>query len=394
MKQFKKGIALLMALTIFSILLQPSFPVIAAKPAEASPTSQLTILVRSSQTALMFSKLEISNPKITKAILNAKKEATNEASLFTDIEVSFMHGQQLSHYRMEKSGELWDEAASQSLIVPPAITESLLKYTEALRKSHYGKLTKWEDARRLVARKSIFSITDLETGLSFKVQRRAGSSHADVQPITKEDSKIMSQIYGGHWSWKRKAILVQSGGKRIAASMNGMPHGGDGIPDNGFSGHFCVHFLDSTSHRSTAPDPAHQLMVYKATGNLRPYLDSASPMLLAESFIEAMNQQDVEMLQQIANGMTKERLSYFVTELGSLSSIRIHLPKKLKQINPSGWNESLTTDLNLPIKVHKNSQPDRNTHYRFIFKRESNKSPWNIDDLETKGATNHSSLIP
>ncbi|MCC3377949.1 hypothetical protein LKX83_33445, partial [Cohnella sp. REN36] len=71
----------------------------------------------------------------------------------------------------------------------------------------------------------------------------AGKYHADVQPLTKADTKIMKQIYNGKWSWKRKAIVVKKDHHYYAASMQGMPHGGDGIPDNSFSGHFCIHFL-------------------------------------------------------------------------------------------------------------------------------------------------------
>ena len=51
----------------------------------------------------------------------------------------------------------------------------------------------------------------------------------------------MKEIYG-EWSWERRAIIVVVGGRRIAASMAGMPHGAGLIKDNDFPGHFCVHF--------------------------------------------------------------------------------------------------------------------------------------------------------
>lgn len=61
----------------------------------------------------------------------------------------------------------------------------------------------------------------METGLQFQVQRRAGKNHADVQPLTKQDTAVMKQIYQGKWSWKRRAILVRKDDQFLAASMHG-----------------------------------------------------------------------------------------------------------------------------------------------------------------------------
>ena len=53
----------------------------------------------------------------------------------------------------------------------------------------------------------------------------------------------MKTIYQGKWSWQRKAIIVElEDGRRLAASMHGMPHGAGAIRGNNFNGHFCVHF--------------------------------------------------------------------------------------------------------------------------------------------------------
>ncbi|MDQ7862438.1 hypothetical protein RCO48_19805 [Peribacillus frigoritolerans] len=43
----------------------------------------------------------------------------------------------------------------------------------------------------------------------------------------------------------------------IAASMHGMPHGA-GALQNGFSGHFCVHFSGSITHRLKNEDLSHK----------------------------------------------------------------------------------------------------------------------------------------
>jgi hypothetical protein len=98
------------------------------------------------------------------------------------------------------------------------------------------------------------------------VQRRGGSKHADCQPLTAEDTAVMRKIYGGQWSWARRAIVVSLDGKHMAASMNGMPHGAGAIKNNDFDGHFCIHFLNSRTHESNKLDSAHQAMVKKAAG--------------------------------------------------------------------------------------------------------------------------------
>jgi LysM repeat protein len=114
------------------------------------------------------------------------------------------------------------------------------------------------------------TVTDVKTGKSFNVRRLYGRNHADTEPLTAEDTKIMKSIYG-EWSWDRRAIIVtvkddKGVEHRIAASMNGMPHGGESIKDNKFSGHFCIHFKNSRTHSGSRLDPGHQKAVKIAAG--------------------------------------------------------------------------------------------------------------------------------
>lgn len=114
------------------------------------------------------------------------------------------------------------------------------------------------------SRGTIATVTDVDTGISWKVKRRGGTNHADVEPLTAADTAKMKQAYGGSWSWNRRAIWVTVGGKTYAASMNGMPHGTQSITDNNFSGHHCIHFLNSRTHTGNRLDSAHQAAVKKA----------------------------------------------------------------------------------------------------------------------------------
>lgn len=149
----------------------------------------------------------------------------------------------------------------------------------------------WVEADRILPKYVKFTVLDVETGKKFSVQRRAGSSHADVQPLTSRDTAIMKEIYNGEWTWKRRAIIVIYKNHTIAASMHGMPHGA-GALENNFPGHFCIHFFGSTTHRTKTMDLSHMLMIYKAAGTLEEYLNHASPYEVVQAYIAGLKQQD------------------------------------------------------------------------------------------------------
>ncbi len=160
------------------------------------------------------------------------------------------------------------------------------------RLSPYGQLMPWEEARHIFRRYTKATVEDVDTGLRFEVQRRAGTYHADVQPLTARDTEIMKEIYNGEWSWRRRAIVVEVADMRLAASMNGMPHGEGRIRYNNFDGHFCIHFLGSTTHaHPDEPNLAHQIMVWKAACRLPEMLKAANPEEVAEIALCALDQQ-------------------------------------------------------------------------------------------------------
>ncbi len=133
-----------------------------------------------------------------------------------------------------------------------------------------GEYLDWfKDVQYIFEKGDTATVTDVETGKSFKVKRLYGRNHADSEPLTPEDTKIMKSLYGS-WSWDRRAIIVTITHKgverQIAASMNGMPHGGESIGNNNFKGHFCIHFKNSRTHSGSRLDSRHQKAVKKAAG--------------------------------------------------------------------------------------------------------------------------------
>ncbi len=127
------------------------------------------------------------------------------------------------------------------------------------------ELVHWYDAREVYANFTVARVIDVATGKSFRVRRYYGTHHADSEPYTAEDTKVMREILGA-WNWERRPIVVEVDGRRMAASMNGMPHGQGSIAQNDFPGHFCIHFLGSRIHRTGNIDTRHQTAVLEAAG--------------------------------------------------------------------------------------------------------------------------------
>ncbi len=184
------------------------------------------------------------------------------------------------------------------------------------QKTLQGEYLSWEEVNKLFPKYAKATLVDLDTQMKFHIQRRGGSYHADVQPLTADDSSIMKKIYGGEWSWKRRAAILQlDNGRMIAASMNGMPHGSGAIPNNNFPGHFCVHFRDSTTHGSRKSDWGHRIMIWKAAGILDRELKLLEPEDIIRVFVVAMDQGESKIAGKVMSGGKEDELSLAVAEI-------------------------------------------------------------------------------
>ena len=164
----------------------------------------------------------------------------------------------------------------------------------------YGEFLPWKDVDKLFPRGSNAVVVDVDSGISFQVQRRGGSSHVDAQPLTAGDSAAMKEAYGGRWSWKRRAVLVVlPEGRKIAASMAGMPHGQGAIANNDFDGHFCIHFRDSKTHGSRKTDLAHQIMIWKASGTIDEHTKDLDPEGVIALLFTALDQHEYSISRQL-----------------------------------------------------------------------------------------------
>ncbi|MCF6094998.1 LysM peptidoglycan-binding domain-containing protein [Microaerobacter geothermalis] len=131
----------------------------------------------------------------------------------------------------------------------------------------YGELLDWwTEAQYVWPIGKDAWVKDFATGKIWRMKRTTGAFHADVEPLTLEDSKVMKEVWGGNWSWERRAVLIRIDGRTIAASASAMPHDVQQIKDNGFPGHSDIHFLNSTRHKDNQMDEKHQAQVAIAAG--------------------------------------------------------------------------------------------------------------------------------
>ncbi|MGE7763322.1 hypothetical protein [Peribacillus sp. NPDC097895] len=231
----------------------------------------------------------------------------------------------------------------------------------------------WEIVNNIIPNKTNFTIIDIETGLSFKVQRRAGSHHADVQPLTKEDTQIMKKIYNNKWSWNRRAIIVLINNQMIAASMHGMPHGA-GALQNGFSGHFCVHFSGSITHRLKNEDLSHKLMVLKAAGKLDDYIQTVSPYELIRIFTIAINQENQKLLAMtLSNPSQPDRVNKLVKDITYLG-----VADPLRQ-PPEQLNGLFLVDVPVQVAIYTKREGKEIKVMHFMIRRENLTDRWFID---------------
>ena len=121
-----------------------------------------------------------------------------------------------------------------------------------------------DNVGKVIPKKAVFTVKDVKTGKTFEMVRWSGGDHMDAEPRTKKDTETLKSIYGGSFSWDRRAILILYKDHVYAASMNGMPHGTSTISNN-FDGHVCIHFKNSRTHETDRVDSDHQKAVNKAS---------------------------------------------------------------------------------------------------------------------------------
>ncbi|MDR9786051.1 MAG: LysM peptidoglycan-binding domain-containing protein [Peptococcaceae bacterium MAG4] len=163
--------------------------------------------------------------------------------------------------------------AGQKLKIPGAnyqpVSRGSVSRTVPQQASSQGvELVSWGLINDIFPNGSTATLRDVRTGREFQIYRLFGTNHADCEPLTANDSKIMKECFGGKWSWDRRPAILLINGRAIACSMAGMPHGtSQNIYNNDFDGHFDLHFLNSRTHGTNKVDPGHQAAVQEAAAS-------------------------------------------------------------------------------------------------------------------------------
>ena len=239
-----------------------------ATPAAAKPEAEAPVLIARTETPPVQDSSELGNIYEHNQSVYVVTEGDTIESIAEDFGVTPEAIQKENNFDSDVAIQIGQEikipAGSDVVIDEDSNTDTDISGTK-------GEYLDWfKEVQYIYAKGDIATVTDVETGKSFKVKRLYGRNHADSEPLTAEDTKIMKSIYGS-WSWNRRAIIVtikddNDVERKIAASMNGMPHGGSSIGNNSFKGHFCIHFKNSRTHSGSRLDPGHQKAVKKAAG--------------------------------------------------------------------------------------------------------------------------------
>lgn len=153
----------------------------------------------------------------------------------------------------------------------------------------YSQLLDYTEALALFEEGMEAEVMDVETGLTFTVQRVVGGydTLADVETVSLEDTEILLEIAGGNWNIVRRAVIVTIGDVKISASISPYEHSGsedyeygtiidnrsgatgtginlDSIRDNGMIGVVDLYFYNSLVPGYNRIDERHQEMVLEA----------------------------------------------------------------------------------------------------------------------------------
>ncbi len=129
-----------------------------------------------------------------------------------------------------------------------------------------GALVSWDEVKTLLTVGNTYKVIDCYSGTEFHMVFTGGENHAEMECASASDSATYKQLFGGEYNYSKRPFLIVIGDKRIAASLQGYPHGTDSVSGNEADGHSCMYFDGSLSHVGALSDIEHVTQVYKAAG--------------------------------------------------------------------------------------------------------------------------------
>ncbi len=149
-------------------------------------------------------------------------------------------------YNYMDSGE-WLNEGQKAAINGYAPRNFAVTPGESASPKSVGKIVDWFlDGKYLIKRNDVFIVTDVATGLQIKLKMMGGANHADVEPLTSDETAKMKKLFL-KWTWTPRPVVIFHKGINFAASLSGMPHSFDTV-DNNVEGHFDLYLHNSKGH--------------------------------------------------------------------------------------------------------------------------------------------------
>ncbi|WP_282199735.1 hypothetical protein [Collibacillus ludicampi] len=339
----------------------------------------ILVTVKSSPESKFSSTLHIDDRKFFRSIVRSQTIKTDRKPELPEVYLTVKNGNQQMEYIVDHSLRVFLKNDNQLLQCSSDTTNKLLHSIHMVKRKHYGEAIPWTSVKEIFPRMGFAQVIDLETGLNFTVQRRAGNYHADVQPVTQDDTRIMKEIYNGKWSWKRRAILVKVKDKVIAASMNGMPHGAGAIKGNNFPGHFCIHFEGSTTHRLRKHDLSHNLMIRKASGQLNDVITKATPRELVNLVLTALKEKDLNIVKLTLDQSDPDAVEDFLEKAKGIENIRLMKADTSEENEKYSKESADRVEIPVHVSVFMSSQKKFQKKLQFVVTRDHEMNRWKID---------------
>lgn len=130
--------------------------------------------------------------------------------------------------------------------------------------SDRGALSNWESIGTQFSVSAEVTVTDLYTGQTYSVTRTGGVNCAQVVTTGTEDFATYTETFGGGESWEHRSVLVRVGAATYAASIFGMPTGGQALNDSGMKGYTILYFNNSKTDILSFPDEEARVALTRA----------------------------------------------------------------------------------------------------------------------------------
>lgn len=133
-----------------------------------------------------------------------------------------------------------------------------------------------------VVRNGKGTLTDISTGRSFRIKVQSTGNHVDAEPLTSADTAVLCSLYnvstaaqlvsGNKYQRRPMVLTADKSNVQFICSIYAIPHGDQTISNNSYDGQFCLHFLDSKTHKTNRVDTdtnGHQAMIKKGVTKLQ-----------------------------------------------------------------------------------------------------------------------------